>query len=106
MKIKSLFVRDISSKSLLHYDENRASECQGICDYLRIDFLPLIGEYRYAERSKGAFRIGEMEDCMRIGEFALIFSEEFMTRLSKALNQRLLCDEQPGLMSSNFICRR
>jgi len=61
--------------------------------YLRIDFLPLIGEYRYAERSIGAFRIGEMEDCMRIGEFALIFSEEFMTRLSKALNQRLLCDE-------------
>jgi hypothetical protein len=93
MKIKSLFVRDISSKSLLYYDENRASECQGICDYLRIDFLPLIGEYRYAERSKGAFRIGEMGECMRIGEFALIFSEEFLIRLSNAKHHVLFVTE-------------
>lgn len=93
MKIKSLFVRDISSKSLLYYDENRASECQGICDYLRIDFLPLIGEYKYAERSKGAFRIGELEEGMRVGEFALIFSEEFLTRLSKAKHHVLFVTE-------------
>ncbi len=84
MKIKTLTIGDITSKSLLYYDEKRIQECLGICNYLKIDFLPLIGKTEYAERIGETYTIKKIEENISISEYKHLLTNEVREKLTKA----------------------
>ncbi len=84
MKIKSLTVGDITSQNLRYYDSSCEKECLGVCDYLNIDLLPLIGQAQYAERQKNIFIVKQIDDETRISPFVSILDHQFRRRLNIA----------------------
>ncbi len=81
MKIKSLTVGDITSQNLLYYEASCEKECLGVCDYLNIDLLPLIGLAQYAERERNVFKIKPIDENTSISPFVSILDKQFRSRL-------------------------
>jgi hypothetical protein len=86
MKIKSLTVGDIKSQNLLYYEASCEKECLGICDYLNIDLLPLIGQSKYAERDGNKFIVKPIGENVCISSFVSILDNQFLRRLNSAMH--------------------
>jgi hypothetical protein len=86
MKIKSLTVGDITSQNLLYYEASCEKECLGICDYLNIDLLPLIGQSKYAERDGNKFIVKPIGENVCISPFVSILDNQFRRRLNSAMH--------------------
>lgn len=97
MKIKSLIVRDISSKSLLYYEKSLESECLGICKYLDIDFLPIIGKFEYAKREKEGYIVKDIPKSLTISEFSRLLDFEVRKKISAAPKNLLFVAEGKAL---------
>jgi hypothetical protein len=81
MKIKSLTVGDITSQNLLYYEASCEKECLGVCDYLNIDLLPLIGQAQFAERMGNVFKVKAIDENTSISPFVSILDQQFRSRL-------------------------
>ncbi|MCE2790118.1 MAG: hypothetical protein LW630_09430 [Saprospiraceae bacterium] len=86
-------IRDISSKSLLFYDESLQTECLGICQYLEIDFLPVIGEFKYAKREKDGYCVKIIPKSLAISEYSRLLDQDVREKLKRAPKNLLFVAE-------------
>lgn len=93
MRTKSLIVADVSSKSLLYFDSSRLTECARICDYLKIDYLPIIGEYKYAERKGKSFEEQQLNNSMQLSEYVVLFDAAVCDKIADATHNVLFVVE-------------
>jgi hypothetical protein len=93
MHIKSLLIDEICTKSLLYYDENKIQECIGVCEYLEIDYLPVAGTFKYAEKDKGNFKLSKIRPGIGIPSFQRVLDRETRQKLTRAKHNVLFVHE-------------
>lgn len=98
MRIKELTINDISSKSLLFYDEQLTDACHGVCNYLNIDNLPIVGSSAYAERINGKFEIRPIVDSNRVSPHGRLIDKNIQVLLHDAKHNVLF------VMDGGVVC--